>query len=89
MRYDKWLVKVCEHVEELMDCTTNIDEYGNIVLMFKPFGKMVWFMMFEKSWLSDTYNLDSTSPRATAYNMTIMTEREWRQIIRRKGESND
>ena len=89
MRYDKWLAKVCEHVGELMDCTTNIDEYGNIVLTFKPFGRMVWFMTFEESWLSNIYDLNSTSPRATAYNITIITEREWRQIIRRKDDLHD
>ena len=89
MKYRQWLSRVCKHTEELLDCTATIEWGGDVILTFKPFGTMVWFMTFEDSWLRNIYNLDPTTPRATAYNMTIMTEREWRQIIRRKDACND
>lgn len=90
MEYQQWLSQVCEYVEELLDCTATIkwEWNGDVVLTFKPFGRMVWFMTFEESWLRDEYNLVAGA-KAVAYNMVIQTEREWRQIIRRKGESND
>ena len=91
MGYRQWLSQVCRYVEELLDCTATIkwEWEGDVILTFKPFGTVAWFMTFEDSWLRNIYNFDPTSPKATAYNMTIMTEQEWRQIIRRKGESND
>lgn len=89
MKYRQWLSRVCKHTEELLDCTATIEWNDDVILMFKPFGTMVWFMTFEDSWLRNIYNLDPTTPRATAYNMTIMTEREWSQGIRRKDTRND
>lgn len=89
MGYRQWLSRVCKHAEELLDCTASIDWNGDVILIFNPFGTIVWHMTFKGGWLKNIYNLDPTTPRATAHNMTIMTEREWRQIIRRKDESND
>jgi len=87
MSYNEWLTEVCKHTEDLMDCTTQIYGYG-VRLKFKPFGTILWSMMFEEGWLGEEYNL-YTNPKATAYNMAILVRREWWKVISRKDEHND
>ena len=46
MKYRQWLSRVCKHTEELLDCVATIEWGGDVILTFKPFGTMVWFMTF-------------------------------------------
>lgn len=87
MTYNEWLDEVCKHAEELMNCQTKIYGYG-VRLHFKPFGKMLWSVMFEESWLGEEYNF-STNPKATAYNMAILVRREWWKVLAGKDKPND
>ena len=87
MNYNEWLAQVCKHVEELMNCQTQIHGYG-VRLKFKPFNSILWSMMFEESWLGEEYNFGS-NPKATAYNMAILVRREWWKVLAMKGSRND
>lgn len=87
MGYNEWLAEVCKHAEEMMDCETRVYGYG-VRLRFEPFGRMLWSINFEESWLGEEYNL-STNPKATAYNMAILVRREWWKVLAGKDGLND
>lgn len=88
MEYRQWLSQVCRYAEELLDCTATIEWGGAVVLTFKPFGTMVWFMTFEEDWLKREYGPD-IHPKSAAYGMAVLIKDEWCKVLFNRGEPND
>lgn len=85
--YYEWLASVCEHIEELMDCTAEA-QLDALILKFKPFGRVAWYMRFEDAWLLRGYQ-NNANPKAIARSMAIATREEWVEVITRNDTHND
>lgn len=85
--YYEWLASVCEYVEEIMDCTAEA-RLDDLILKFKPFGRVTWHMRFEDAWLIRGYQ-NNANPKAIAHSMAIITREEWVKVITRKDKPND